>query len=438
MPRSLKKGPFVDDHLMKKVDAENDKGTHNVIKTWSRRSMIVPAMIGHTIAVHDGRKHVPVFVTDSMVGHKLGSSPRPAPTAGTSRTTGRDAVADVPTTERRRTSARRESLLGDQPGAFASARFVRITPMKARRVVDMVRGLPVDDALALLQFAPQAAAETVYKVLESAVANAETTEGLDRGDLVVSVALVDEGPTMKRWRPRAQGRATRINKRTSHITLVVQPADVVAAKNAPPRRGRKCLMGQKINPNGFRLGISTDHKSRWYADKLYKSYVGEDVAIRKLLSKGMERAGISKVEIERTRDRVRVDIHTARPGIVIGRRGAEADRIRGELEKLTGKQVQLNILEVKNPEIDAQLVAQGVAEQLVRPRAVPSRHAQGDADLDALRCQGHPDPVLGPPQRRRDVAHRVLPRGPRARCTRCVPTSTTASTRPRPPSAASA
>ena len=78
----------------------------------------------------------------------------------------------------------------------------------------------------------------------------------------------------------------------------------------------------------------------------------------------MERAGISKVEIERTRDRVRVDIHTARPGIVIGRRGAEADRIRGELEKLTGKQVQLNILEVKNPEIDAQLVAQGVAEQL--------------------------------------------------------------------------
>jgi small subunit ribosomal protein S3 len=123
-------------------------------------------------------------------------------------------------------------------------------------------------------------------------------------------------------------------------------------------------MGQKINPNGFRLGISTDHRSRWYADKLYKSYVGEDVAIRKLLSKGMERAGISRVEIERTRDRVRVDIHTARPGIVIGRRGAEADRIRGELEKLTGKQVQLNILEVKSPETDAQLVAQGVAEQL--------------------------------------------------------------------------
>ena len=128
-------------------------------------------------------------------------------------------------------------------------------------------------------------------------------------------------------------------------------------------------MGQKVNPHGYRLGITTDHRSRWFADSTkpgqrYSDYVREDVAIRKLMSVGLERAGISKVEIERTRDRVRVDIHTARPGIVIGRRGAEADRIRGELEKLSGKQVQLNILEVKNAEIDSQLVAQGIAEQL--------------------------------------------------------------------------
>jgi small subunit ribosomal protein S3 len=128
-------------------------------------------------------------------------------------------------------------------------------------------------------------------------------------------------------------------------------------------------VGQKINPHGFRLGISTDHKSRWFADSTnegqrYRDYVAEDVAIRKLMTTGMERAGISSVEIERTRDRVRVDIHTARPGIVIGRRGVEADRLRSELEKLTGKQVQMNVLEVKQPEIDAQLVAQGVAEQL--------------------------------------------------------------------------
>jgi large subunit ribosomal protein L22 len=124
--------------------------------------------------------------------------------------------------ERKRVSARRESLIGDAPGAFAVARFVRVTPMKARRVVDLVRGLDVEEALTLLQFAPQAASEPVYKVLESAVANAEG-EDLDRGTLVVSKAMVDEGPTLKRWRPRAQGRAARINKRTSHITVVVQP-----------------------------------------------------------------------------------------------------------------------------------------------------------------------------------------------------------------------
>ena len=128
-------------------------------------------------------------------------------------------------------------------------------------------------------------------------------------------------------------------------------------------------MGQKVNPHGYRLGITTDHRSRWFADSTkpgqrYRDYVREDVEIRKLMATGLERAGISKVEIERTRDRVRVDIHTARPGIVIGRRGAEADRIRGELEKLSGKQVQLTILEVKNAEMDSQLVAQGIAEQL--------------------------------------------------------------------------
>ena len=128
-------------------------------------------------------------------------------------------------------------------------------------------------------------------------------------------------------------------------------------------------MGQKVNPYGFRLGITTDHVSRWFSDSTkkgqrYSDFVAEDVKIRKMLSETLDRAGVSRIEIERTRDRVRVDIHTARPGIVIGRRGAEAERIRADLEKLSGKQIQLNILEVKNPEMDAQLVAQGIAEQL--------------------------------------------------------------------------
>ena len=148
-------------------------------------------------------------------------------------------------------------------------------------------------------------------------------------------------------------------------------------------------MGQKVNPHGYRLGITTDHRSRWFADSTkkgerYRDYVDEDVKIRKMMSQGLERAGVSKVEIERTRERVRVDLHTARPGIVIGRRGAEADKLRANLEKLTGKQVQLNILEVKNAEVDAQLVAQGIAEQLAS--RVSFRRAMRKGIQSALRA----------------------------------------------------
>jgi large subunit ribosomal protein L22 len=108
------------------------------------------------------------------------------------------------------------------PRARAQARFVRITPMKARRVVDLIRNLPARDAVNVLTFAPQAASEPVLKVLRSAMANAEHNERLDQDNLWVSEAYVDEGPTMKRFRPRAQGRAYRIRKRSSHITVVVE------------------------------------------------------------------------------------------------------------------------------------------------------------------------------------------------------------------------
>jgi large subunit ribosomal protein L22 len=108
--------------------------------------------------------------------------------------------------------------------ARASARYVRVTPQKARRIVDMIRGLPAADAQSLLRFAPQAASEPVGKVLDSAVANAQNNHDMDPSGLVITEAYVDEGPTLKRFRPRAQGRAYRIRKRTSHITIVVAPA----------------------------------------------------------------------------------------------------------------------------------------------------------------------------------------------------------------------
>jgi large subunit ribosomal protein L22 len=115
---------------------------------------------------------------------------------------------------------------------------VRISPTKARRVVNLVRGLPAKEALTVLQFAPQAASEQVYKVLASAIANAENNERLDPDALLVSEAFVDEGPTMKRFRPRAQGRAYRIRKRTCHITIVVEAVAPAASvkKSAPAKK----------------------------------------------------------------------------------------------------------------------------------------------------------------------------------------------------------
>ena len=125
------------------------------------------------------------------------------------------------------------------PHAMAKARFVRVTPMKARRVVALIKGRPAAEALAVLRFAPQAASEPVAKVLASAVANAENNLGLDPATLVVSTAFVDEGPTLKRFQPRAQGRAFRIRKRTCHITIELASVEPAGAGSSSRRDGRR-------------------------------------------------------------------------------------------------------------------------------------------------------------------------------------------------------
>ncbi len=127
-------------------------------------------------------------------------------------------------------------------------------------------------------------------------------------------------------------------------------------------------MGQKVNPYGFRLGVTTDWKSRWFEERNYQDCVIEDWQIRDYLMSQLETAAVSQIEVERTRDRLRVDIHTARPGIVIGRRGSEADRLKKKIEEITGlnNRIQLNIQEIKQPELDAALIAQGICDQLAR------------------------------------------------------------------------
>ena len=134
------------------------------------------------------------------------------------------------------------------PGARAIARHVRVSPMKARRVVDLVRGLPAREALTVLQFAPQSASEPVYKVLASAIANAENNERLDPDSLLVAEAYVNEGPTLKRFRPRAQGRAYRIRKRTSHITIVVESVPAAQARAAKAGVAKATRAAKAVTP----------------------------------------------------------------------------------------------------------------------------------------------------------------------------------------------
>jgi len=128
--------------------------------------------------------------------------------------------------------------------ARAQARHVRVAPQKARRVVDLIRGKQASEAAAVLQFAPQAASEPILKVLESAIANARVkadraSEAFDERILIISAAFIDEGPTMKRFRPRAQGRASRINKRTSHITVVVAPKPTAVKQKTSAKGGTR-------------------------------------------------------------------------------------------------------------------------------------------------------------------------------------------------------
>ena len=145
-------------------------------------------------------------------------------------------------------------------------------------------------------------------------------------------------------------------------------------------------MGQKVNPYGFRLGITTEWKSRWFATRQeYQDLLIEDWNIRNYLMTELPHAAISRVEVERTRDRLRIDVHTARPGIVIGRRGTEADRLRAGLAKITGNnKVQLNIQEIKQPDTDAAILAQGIADQLAG--RVAFRRAMKRAVQNALKA----------------------------------------------------
>ena len=142
-------------------------------------------------------------------------------------------------------------------------------------------------------------------------------------------------------------------------------------------------MGQKVNPIGLRLGVNRTWDSRWYSDAGYADLLHEDLRIRDYLRKQLVQAGVSKIVVERPAKRARLTIHTARPGVVIGKKGVDIERLRAELSKMTGNDVHLNIVEIRKPEIDAQLVAENVAQQL--ERRVHFRRAMKRAVQSAMR-----------------------------------------------------
>ena len=283
----------------------------------------------------------------------------------------------------------------------AQAKWVRMSARKARLVLDLLRGRTVPEARTILAFTPRAAAREIDRVLASAVANAESAHGLDGDELVILEAYADEGPTLKRWRARARGRVNRIRKRTCHITIVVRrepqggrPRPQNATKPAAgdraddsrhtrrrggpgeekPKAKRRTpakkkeggrLMGQKVHPGGLRVGVIHDWKSNWWTGKKeIADYILEDIRIRDHINGKLAHAGLSDILIRKDKQRITVDIYTARPGIVIGKSGVEVDALRKELHAITGKSVHININEIKRPELDAQLVAQSIAEQL--------------------------------------------------------------------------
>ena len=254
MGRSLKKGPFVDTHLLEKIEMMNRAADKKIIKTWSRRSTVIPEMVGHTLAVHNGRKFIPVYVTENMVGHKLGEF---APTrlfkGHTTKVAERAAAAAARRRRRRpgRPAARRGAAAGRAAGAVmmrrriqaqATARYVRTSAQKAGLVLELIRGKDVNRALATLKFTRKSVAEDIAKVLRSAIANAQQKDGFsgDVDRLFVSACYANQGPSAKRVRPAPMGRAFRVLKRTAHLTVHVseRPEKVVAVAATGRRRSR--------------------------------------------------------------------------------------------------------------------------------------------------------------------------------------------------------
>ena len=232
---------------------------------------------------------------------------------------------------------------------------VRSSVRKLNPILKAIVGKKVEVAIRDLEFSEKRITKDVRKTISSAVANAENNFQYDIDKLIVKEAYCGKKIMMKRFRPRAKGRAAPILKPYSSVTIILSET----------KKWR--VMGQKVNPVGFRLGVNRGWDSVWYAKKKdFGNYLIEDFKIREYIKKNVINSGVSKVMIERTSNKCYVTIYTSRPGFVIGKKGSDIDKIKNNLSKFTSNEVTLNIKEVKKPETNAYLVAENIAQQLVK------------------------------------------------------------------------
>ena len=259
---------------------------------------------------------------------------------------------------------------------------VRTSPRKLALVCNFIKGKKADIALRDLEFTRKRIAKDVTKTVKSAIANAENNYQYDIDNLFVKEAYVGKSLVMKRYRPRAKGRASSIKKPFSRITIVLEEKKQNILKEKKQMKVR--IMGQKINPIGLRLGINRGWDSTWFAKKKdFGKYLIEDFKIRNYIKKNITNSGVSEIIIERSSKKCIVSIHTSRPGFVIGKKGADIEKIKKNITKITDGDVNVNIKEIKKPELNSNLVAENIAQQLVK--RVAYRRAMKRAMQSAMR-----------------------------------------------------
>ncbi len=313
-------------------------------------------------------------------------------------------------------------------------------------MLNLIKGRKVEDALNTLVFTKKRVAATVEKLLRSALENAnylssEKGIDVDVDKLYVKDAVANDGPRMKRIRPAPMGRAFRYVRRIAHIEIVLAErgksgeslATVVgeesaAARTKTPARAkgkamrpsakrrrqeesRSQIMGQKVHPYGFRLGYTKPWKSRWFVERDYDKLLLEDVKLSNELKDKLKSAGVSSIEIERPGNKLRVIIKTARPGIIIGRKGAEIDKLKQDVQKRTGAR-GLHRYPGSAQAGTGRATGVGVDRAATgKARGLPPRHAQGGGFGAALRLQGNQGPGQRTPERQRNRAFGVVSAG---------------------------